>query len=41
MERVYGHLWRDDRTDTQDAIAALLGGGQVQKRRPARRAAGA
>jgi integrase len=41
MERVYGHLWRDDYTDTQDAIAALLGGGQVQKLRPARRAAGA
>jgi integrase len=41
MERVYGHLWRDDHTDTQDAIAALLGGGQVQKLRPDRRAAGA
>jgi hypothetical protein len=41
MERVYGHLWRDDHTDTQNAIAALLGGGQVQKLRPIRRAAGA
>ena len=35
MERVYGHLWRDDHTDTQNAIAALLGGGQVQNQRPA------
>ena len=41
MERVYGHLWRDDHTDTQNAIAALLGGGQVEKLRPTRRAAGA
>jgi len=29
MERVYGHLWRNDHTDTRDAIATLLGGGQV------------
>jgi integrase len=36
MERVYGHLWRDDHTDTRDAIAVLLGGGQVQKLRPKR-----
>jgi integrase len=41
MERVYGHLWRDDHTDMQNAIATLLGGGQVQKLRPACRAAGA
>ncbi len=41
MERVYGHLWRDDHTDTQNAIDALLGGGQVQKLRPTRRATGA
>jgi len=39
MERVYGHLWRDDHTDTQNAIDALLGGGQVTKLRPTRRAA--
>lgn len=39
MERVYGHLWRDDHTDTQNAIDALLGGGQVQNLRPALRAA--
>jgi integrase len=37
MERVYGHLWRDDHAQTQDAIATLLGGGQVQKLRPTRR----
>jgi integrase len=41
MERVYGHLWSNDHTDTQNAIATLLGGGQVQKLRPARRAANA
>jgi len=39
MERVYGHLWRDDHTDTRDAIATLLGGGQVRKLRPKRWAA--
>jgi len=39
MERAYGHLWRDDHTDTQNAIDALLGGGQVTKLRPAHRAA--
>ena len=41
MERVYGHLWRDDYTDTQNAIDALLGGGQVQKLGAGRRAVGA
>ncbi len=39
MERVYGHLWRDDHTDTQNAIDALLGGGQVQKLQPGCRVA--
>jgi len=39
MERVYGHLWRDDHADTRDAIATLLGGGQVTKLPSTRRAA--
>ena len=41
MERIYGHLWHDDHADTRDAIAALSGGGEVQKLRTVRRAAGA
>ncbi|MHB1920459.1 MAG: hypothetical protein ACYCSX_17590 [Acidimicrobiales bacterium] len=33
MERACGHLWRDDHTDTQNAIDALLGGAQRWSKR--------